>query len=246
MNQQFYASIAQHYQHIFPFNPDQVEFLRQVLPYNGAKILDVGSATGDLSFALTHFGFPVWSFDFDAQMVELAKKTKQEDTLFPAFEQLDMRNIAERYPESYFNTVICFGNTLVHLLSDDDIRKFIQASFKVLSPEGKLTIQILNYNHIIDHQIESLPLIENEHIRFERRYDFQEGTDLIDFNTKLTIKSNGQEISNSVKLYALRKNKLQELLEEAGFTGFEFHGNFKRDPLQETSIPLIVTCQKPV
>lgn len=245
MSDQFYSSIAEHYQHIFPFNPDQVEFLRQVLPYNGAKILDVGCATGDLSFALTHFGFPIWSFDYDPEMVELAKKTKQEDTMFPVFDQLDMRNIAERYPVSYFDTIICFGNTLVHLLSDEDIRKFLQASFKVLTPEGKLTIQILNYNHIIGHQIKSLPLIDNEHVRFERSYNFGEGTELIDFNTKLTIKSNGQEISNSVNLYPIRRNKLQELLEETGYANFEFHGNFKREPLLETSIPLIVTCQKP-
>lgn len=245
MSDQFYSSIAQHYQHIFPINPDQVEFLRHVLPYNGAKILDVGCAIGELSFALVHFGFPIWAFDYDPEMVELAKKTKQEDTMFPVFEQLDMRNIADRYPESYFNTVICFGNTLVHLLSDEDIRKFLQASFKVLTPEGKLTIQILNYNHIIGHQIKSLPLIDNEHIRFERSYNFQEDSELIDFNTKLTIKSSGQEISNSVKLYPIRQNKLQELLVETGYTNFEFHGNFKRDPLQESSIPLIVSCQKP-
>lgn len=245
MSDQFYSSIAQHYQYIFPFNPDQIEFLRHILPYNGAKILDVGCAIGELSFALTQFGFPVWSFDYDSQMVELAKKTKQEDTMFPVFEQLDMRNIAGRYPESFFNTVICFGNTLVHLLSDEDIQKFIQAAYQILSPEGKLTIQILNYDHIIDHQIKSLPIIENDYIKFERSYEFQEGTELIDFNTKLTIKSNGQEISNSVNLYAIRQNKLQELLQEAGFRAFEYHGNFKRDELQGNSIPLIVTCQKP-
>ena len=245
MSEQFYSSIAHQYQYIFPFNPDQIDFLRQVLPYNGAKILDVGCALGELSFALTHFGFPVWSFDYDAEMVEIAKKTKQEDTMFPVFDQLDMRNMTERYPESYFETIICFGNTLVHLLSDDDIRKFLQASYQILAPEGKLTIQILNYKHILDHQIKSLPLIENEHVKFERNYDFQEGNELINFNTKLTIKSNAQEIANSVQLYAIRQNKLQVLLEEAGFTSFEFHGNFKREALQETSIPLIVTCQKP-
>ena len=178
MTEHFYTSIAQHYQHIFPFNPAQIDFLRQVLPYNGAKVLDVGCATGDLTFALTHFGFPVWAFDFDVQMVEKVKNTKQEDTMFPVIEQLDMRNIAERYPASFFDTVICFGNTLVHLLTEDDIRKFIQAANQVLLPEGKLTIQILNYQYIIDKQIKSLPLIDNEHIRFERNYNFAKNTDI--------------------------------------------------------------------
>jgi len=244
MSSTFYTSIAPHYQYIFPFNPAQIEFLRHVLPYNGARILDVGCATGELAFALTHFGFPTWALDFDTQMIQIAQKTKQEDSMFPIFEQLDMRQIDERFPEVYFDTVICFGNTLVHLLSDDDIRKFIQAAFKVLSPEGKLTIQILNYQHILENQIKSLPLIDNEHIRFERNYEFVSDSELIDFNTKLTVKPTGQEINNSTKLYAIRQDKLQELLAEAGFSAIEFFGGFNREPLTPTSLPLVLTCQK--
>lgn len=244
MTEHFYASISKYYQQIFPFNPAQISFLKQVLPYNGAKVLDVGCATGELSFALTRFGFPIWSFDFDAEMIEIAQNTKEEDTMFPVFEQLDMRLIEEHYPKSFFNTIICFGNTLVHLLTDDDILKFAKGAYKLLSPEGKLTIQILNYQFIHDDQIKSLPLIDNEHISFERNYTFDEGSDLIDFKTKLTVKSTGQEITNSVKLYAIRQNKLQELLEEAGFGSFEYFGSFKAEPLTKTSLQLIVTCQK--
>lgn len=244
MSSHFYTSISKYYQQIFPFNPAQISFLKQVLPYNGAKVLDVGCATGELSFALTRFGFPIWAFDFDAEMIEIAQNTKEEDTMFPVFEQLDMRLIGEHYPELFFNTIICFGNTLVHLLNDEDIRQFIQGAYKLIAPEGKLTIQILNYQYILDDQIKSLPLIDNEHISFERNYAYDEGSDLIDFNTRLTVKSTGQEITNLVKLYAIRQNKLQELLEEAGFGSFEYFGSFKAEPLNKTSLPLIVTCQK--
>lgn len=242
MSSPFYTSIAPHYPNIFPFNPAQIEFLKHVLPYNGARVLDVGCATGDLAFALTHFGFPTWAFDFDEQMVQIAKKTKSEEAMFPVFEQLDMRQTGERFPEAYFDTIICFGNTLVHLLGDDDIRQFFLSAFKVLSPEGKLTIQILNYQHIIENQVKSLPLIDNEHIRFERNYEFGNEPDLIDFNTKLTVKSTGQELINSTKLNAIRQDKLQKLLEEAGFSAIEFFGSFNREPLTATSLSLVLSC----
>lgn len=244
MSSNFYSSIAKYYQHIFPFNPAQVNFLKNVLPYNGAKVLDVGCAIGDLSFALTHFGFPTWAFDFDSRMIEIAQGSKQEDSMFPVFEQLDMRLIDQRYPEAYFNTIICFGNTLVHLLRDEDILQFIQAAYQVLSPDGKLTIQILNYQYILNHKIQSLPVIDNEHIRFERSYRFTPDSDLIDFDTELTIKSTAQVIRNTVQLNPIRKNKLQELLAKAGFENIEFFGSFDCTPVQENSLPLIVTCQR--
>ncbi len=241
----FYTSLAPYYQHIFPFNPTQIEFLRHVIPYNGARVLDIGCATGELAFALTHFGFPTWAFDFDAQMIQLAQKNKSEEAMFPVFEQLDMLQMGQHFPESYFDTVICFGNTLVHLLNDDDICKFLEAAFKVLSSEGKLTLQILNYQHIIENQIKSLPLIDNEAVRFERKYEFGDHSKLISFNTKLVVKSTGQEMLNSTKLYAIRKNEIQEILEKVGFTALEFFGGFNREPLTDKSLPLVLSCCKP-
>lgn len=244
MSEHFYSSIAKYYQHIFPLNPAQVKFLSTVLPYNGAKILNVGCATGDLSFALSRFGFPIWAFDSDAEMIEMAQNAKSEETLFPVFEQLDMRLLGEHYPETFFDTVVCFGNTMVHLLTDEDMRQFIHAAYKVLLKDGKLAIQLLNYQHIVDHQIKSLSPIDNEHIYFERHYEFEKGAETIDFNTRLTIKSTEEEIVNSVKLYAIPKNRLQELLEEAGFKEFAYFGSFDAEPLTESSLPLIITCQK--
>jgi len=241
----FYTSIAPYYQHIFPFNPAQIEFLKHVLPYNGARVLDVGCATGELAFALSHFGFPTWAFDYDGQMVQMAQRNKSEDDMFPVFEQLDMRLIGEHFPESYFDSVICFGNTLVHLLSKEDVQTFIDASFKVLASEGKLAIQILNYDYILDQQIKSLPLIDNEEVRFDRNYEFSDDSELINFNTKLTIKSTGQELKNTTQLLPIRKTELQEYLQKAGFTQVDLFGNFKADPLTGTSLPLIVTAMKP-
>lgn len=244
MSANFYTSIAKYYQHIFPFNPEQIRFLSGILPYNGARVLDVGCAVGDLSHALTRFGFPTWALDFDTEMIELAQKAKPEDTMFPVFEQLDMRLIDQHYPEAFFDTVICFGNTLVHLLSDNEIRQFLRAAHRVLSSDGTLTIQILNYHHILENKIASLPLIDNEHISFERGYVFDNDSELIDFNTKLTIKPTGQVIRNTTKLYAIRQEKLQELLNESGFGKLEYFGNFEGNPLQEKSLPLIVSCKK--
>ncbi len=244
MSTPFYTSIAPHYQHIFPFNPDQIEFLRQVLPYNGARILDVGCAAGDLAFALTHFGFPTWAIDFDPFMIQIAQNTKPEDTMFPVFEQLDMRTIAERYPESYFDAVICFGNTLVHLLSDEDILQFFKATLQVLAPKGKFTFQILNYDNILGNQISGLPVIENEHVRFERKYVFPENSGLISFRTKLLVKQSGQEIENIVDLNPIGSKKIVELLSKAGFSNIQLFGSFKREPLTEKSIPLVVSCAR--
>ena len=244
MSDHFYTSIAKHYQHIFPLNPAQLRFLSNILPYNGARVMDVGCAAGDLTFALARFGFPIWGIDFDAEMIEMAKNAKSEDTIFPIFEQLDMRQVDQHYPGAFFDTIICFGNTLVHLLTDDDIRQFLRAAHQTLSPNGSLTIQLLNYRHILENNIKTLPRIDNEQVTFERSYEFKEGSQLIDFNTTLTVKASGEVINNSVNLYAITQDKLQALLEESGFEKMEYFGSFESQPLKSDSLTLIVTGRK--
>lgn len=244
MSSPFYTSIASYYQHIFPFNPEQIEFLRNVLPYNGARVLDVGCSTGDLAFALTHFGFPVWAIDSDLAMIQRAQGQKDDDVMFPVFSQLDMQRISQQFPTEYFDTVICFGNTLVHLPDDVTVLNFLKAAHQVLNSEGKLAIQILNYQYILENQIRELPLIDNEHVRFDRKYRFSAGSDLVDFETHLLVKSTSQEISNSVQLYALTREKLEFLLTESGFGELSFFGGFKSDPLQKDSLRLVVVGRK--
>lgn len=244
MSQQFYTSIAKYYPHIFPLNPSQVRFLSTILPYNGARVLDVGCAAGELAFALSRFGFPIWAIDIDAEMIEMAQQAKSEDTIFPLFEQIDMRLFDQHYPEAFFDTIICFGNTMVHLLNEEDIHQFLAAVYRTLAPDGTFTLQLLNYNHILRNNIKSLPLIDNEHITFERKYEYTETPELIGFNTRLTVKSTGQVIENSVKLNALGQEKLEGLLKEAGFDNIRYFGNFEGDPLQSNNLPLILTSNK--
>jgi glycine/sarcosine N-methyltransferase len=67
---------------------------------------------------------------------------------------------------------------------------------------------------------------------------------MIDFHTILTIKSTGQEIRNTIKLNAIRQEKLQDLLIECGFDNLEYFGTFESKPLQNDSLTLIVSCKK--
>lgn len=244
---EFYESISNSYDFIFPPNPAQVNF---ILKYSenkttDIKVLDVGCATGSLALALAEKNISVSAFDYDLEMVRIARAKKQNQGLneFPIFEQLDMKEIDRHYQVKSFSHVACFGNTLVHLQSEADVYTFLKAAHTILRENGKIMIQILNYDYILSEKIQSLPLIDNEHIRFERNYEFPVNPKLINFKTILTEKTTEKTVSNTVQLNPLRKNDLEKLLQRAGFRNFKFFGSFKAEELQYNSIPLIVVAQ---
>ncbi len=237
----FYESIADYYDLIFPFRPVQADFIRRrmkELPGSNEKkrILDVGCGTGALAAELGREGFLVTGIDFDEEMVGRARERGGAD-----FRRLDMRRIDTEFEGEVFHGIFCFGNTLVHLTDPGDIADFIRKAASLLVSGGRTGFQIINYDRIFDRDIRGLPTIETDHIRFQRDYRLDESTGLIDFHTVLTVKASGLILENTVPLYPLRRKELLTYLTEAGFSEIEEYGGFDEEPFTPDSIPLIVT-----
>lgn len=237
----FYQSISKYYQYIFPLNKMQLDFIGKSHPQakDQLSILDIGCASGDLSLELAKTYQKVIGIDLDKGMIDQAI-TKGKNYKNLEFHLQNMLELDTAFESNSFDIIACFGNTLVHLNSDDEVLQFFRNAKAVLKKDGKLLFQIINYDRIIDQKIDHLPTIENDVIKFERNYKYHPSLGKVDFETILSIKENKNSIQNCIALLALRKSKVEELLQKAGFTNISFFGNFKRENLTENSMPLIV------
>ena len=241
----FYSSISEYYPEIFPYNPAQLQFVKNNagdLP--GKKVLDIGCATGELAFQLSKSGADVTGIDLNEDLLQQAKAGKVYPGLL--FQKGNMLELQSDFQSEAFDAVLCFGNTLVHLPSHELISKMLSGVFAVLKPGGVFLLQILNYDFIVSEPVTELPLIETENIKFVRRYGFDENSPLISFQTKLYLKKEGEVIHNETPLLALKSGELRVLLENAGFTDVEFYSGFKKEPFGGNHIPLVVRAVKPV
>lgn len=234
----FYQSIADLYEQIFPFNPIQVDFVINNLQLSDRlSILDVGCGTGSLSIELGKYFKEVLAIDLDEAMIE---KALEKDHGNVGFIKMSMLDIQKQFGQNVFDIVVCFGNTLVHLDGSDEILDFFKQAIKVLKSNGKLLLQTINYDRIIEQGVKGLPTIENDKIKFVRNYHIHPNQKTIDFETILTVKDTGQQIENTIQLYPLRNVELINLLLQAGFKDIFFYKNFNRDVLTGNSIPLVV------
>lgn len=238
----FYQSIAPFYHHIFPFNKAHLKLVLDENPNSkNSSLLDIGCGIGSLSAEIANHFEKVKAIDLDEQMIQRANTENQKNKL--EFFEMDMMEISRRFRASTFQTVICFGNTLVHLTQENQILDFFRQVKEVLNKDGKFLFQIINYDRILDEKIDFLPTIENENIRFIRNYNFDSSSGLIHFETNLLVKKSNIKIENFVPLSPLRKDTLDKLLKEAGFTSVQYYGNFKKDKWSEKSVPLLGVAQ---
>lgn len=240
----FYSSISKYYPEIFPYNPAQLQFAsKNSGGLDGKKVLDIGCATGELAFQMAKAGAFVAGIDLNEDLLEKAKTEKVHPGL--TFQKGNMLKLKSDFQSESFDTVLCFGNTLVHLTSTELILKMLKDVYDVLIPGGVFLLQILNYDYILSEPVTELPLIETDNIRFVRDYLFEENSPLIAFQTELHLKKEGEVIFNETSLFALKSNELKNLLEKAGFESLELFANFKEKPYGGNHLPLVLKSGKP-
>ncbi|WP_299526062.1 class I SAM-dependent methyltransferase [uncultured Lutibacter sp.] len=236
----FYQQIASYYHHIFKINVNQVDFIKLKIPESDCNVLDIGCGIGTLSLELANYYKNVRGIDMDAEMIRAASIKNEDASKSIQFQQISMLQLDAFIDKNSVGGIICFGNTIVHLNSLDEIADFLQQSKAVLKSNGKLLLQIVNYDKIIKKNIQQLPIIENDEILFERNYHYLKLENKIDFNTRLTVKSTQQIIENSIELLPLLKEELALLLKNAGFNNCNYYGNFNKESYTINSPALII------
>lgn len=239
----FYQSISKYYDNIFPTNPIQADFVYSLTESSVKEknILDIGCGTGNLTELLYKNFKQVTGIDLDNEMLSIAKSKNTSQNIL--YKETNMLSLTEDFNKDSFDIVSCFGNTLVHLNSTDEISSFFENTKAILKPNGKLLIQIINYDRILDNSINHLPTIEKNDTKFERLYSYNNATNRISFKTILTDKTTDNKIINEINLIPLRKEEITDLLVKSGFSNIEFYGSFKRDKLTSESIPLIISSE---
>lgn len=238
-----YSGMANYYDEIFPIDDAVISFIEKESvksPYHNTA-LDIGCGTGNLSFELKKNFSSVTGVDLDGNMIAKAiEKAVQREKRID-FRVMDMTTIASNFSAHSFDLVACFGNTLVHLKDLEQINDFFQQVKIVLKSGGLFLLQILNYDHIIEHGINELPLLETSRLSFRRKYIFTPGESRILFETTVNIKGGSSPVTDRVILFPMRRKMLENYLYEAGFSNVEIFGGFDGHPLGSTDMVLIAT-----
>ncbi|ADU30569.1 class I SAM-dependent methyltransferase [Evansella cellulosilytica] len=240
----FYHILSKYYDVIFPINPVQTSFVKSHLKDN-TTILDIAAGSGNLAIELAQQGHHVTAIDLDPRMIDTINHKKNELGISLSTHVMDMRKIDSLNTQPY-DTVVCVGNSLVHLNSIAEIKNCLKKAYLSLQESGSLIIQIVNFDRVVQEETTKLPLIERKEngITFKRTYQHENGR--IIFHGELTVEmENKKEVfNNSVDLYPLTSRELMDVLEDCHFKNIECFGSYKGEKHTLTSPAIIVVAKK--
>ncbi|MFZ4616009.1 MAG: class I SAM-dependent methyltransferase [Rectinemataceae bacterium] len=239
-----YAHLAPLYDRLFPVNPATITFLASLMAGRSAQVdaVDLGSATGGHAFALAGRGWRVTAVEPSVDLDAIARGKVQSQGPTPLLVRGDMRDLAALVAPASLDLVLCLGNTLPHLASEDEVRSFMDAARKVLKPGGVIVLQVLNYERISPGF--AFPPMLVEGAEFRRSYAARKDSRL-SFDTELSL-GDGTVLKDSTPLLPLGLDILAAVLGASGFLKPETRSAWDGAPFSRAeSQVLLVTAQVP-
>ena len=225
-----YDVIAENYSKIFPLDPKRVSFVSSLINTSSASILDVGCATGDLSIALAKKGHHMVGIDLNQKMIKIAKhrqgelqKDVRDRVEFLVTNMMDVDELGT------FDAVVCFGNTLPHLSSLNQIRTFFEKVFNALDANSSFVLQVLNYHKVLREGEKNFPVVDREDFTFKRTYE-NISPDSLEFNITVVDKNSGETHGDKTILFPVLHEDIVESLKAVGFAEANAYKDYAKSP----------------
>lgn len=203
---------------------------------DGRLVVDFGCGPGEHARALADEGFRLLGLD---RSLEQLRRTGGHDDL-ALFAGGDLASLPLP-PGTDAAGAICLGNTLVHIMEDDQYRAVFRGIREVIGPGGPFIVQILNYVRLREKGIRHLPLNFREGENggesvFLRLLDFVDHRS-VRFEVITLERGAGDEParvarSTDTLLRALRHDELECFLRDAGFEEVELFGSYDARPFE--------------
>jgi glycine/sarcosine N-methyltransferase len=124
-------------------------FLRAQLEAVGARhVLDAACGSGGHALWLARHGYEIAGADVSPVMINLARQKASAARLGVELFVADLADLQPNDLETAtpYDAVLCLGNSLPHLLTQDDLVAALRSMASVLRPGGLLVLQNLNYD----------------------------------------------------------------------------------------------------
>jgi 2-polyprenyl-3-methyl-5-hydroxy-6-metoxy-1,4-benzoquinol methylase len=208
--------------------------------------IDAACGAGLFAIELAGAGVEVVGSDISAGMLTSAPINAAAagiDTDLCTWVQAPMQELSGRISGGR-DAVLCMGNSIPHLLTDDDLSSTIAGFAALLAAGGVVAIHLLNYARVLSTGDRIVGITRSGSKEFVRFYDF--AGDSLSFNILEIQWDDDRQCSHNLHTTRLRPHLPGELIDAltaAGFENIEPFGDLQFNPFNsETSDTLLLTA----
>lgn len=212
-----------------------IPFLLELLGECRGPVLECACGTGRVLIPIAERGFEVFGIDSNEHMLGILREKvsglPEETRKRIAFTKADIRDF--RLGRKFNACLIAF-NSLFHLQTDSDVRRFFRSVNRNMEKGGTFIIDVFEFNPDHPHGNFVLQTRLKDRRRTISKYAKTEfrGNQINDCEFKIVVDGGGKErvIRRKFKLHYLLHDQLWKLLNAEGFDVVKVYGNYGSEP----------------
>jgi SAM-dependent methyltransferase len=215
--------------------------------YEVKSVLDAACGTGGHAIEFARWGLRAAGADLSPRMLELARLKARMAELDVSFVWASFADLPQHFTAD-FDAVLCIGNSLPHVLTEDELDAALRGMGAVLRPGGVLVVQNLNYDRRWRERPRFFALdsgwLEGREVLVWRLADYHD-TDPPAITFHIAVFRKGHRGEWTVEVHSTRqrpwfRNELVERLEAAEMTVEAVYGGFDETAFEPLTSPDII------
>jgi SAM-dependent methyltransferase len=203
---------------------------------SGGRVLEMACGSGRLTIPIAQSGIDIIGADLSASMIETARAKALRAGIAIEFLEADMRSFEV---PGKFQAILISGNSLLHLLTSDDLKRCFASVRRHLAPGGRLVFDISKWDLALlaRDPAHRYPVLKAGEITIEETATYDAAEQLRHF---VWYFSDGREIEYTLRV--IFPQELLLLLDTAGFRVDARYGEFTREPFSSSSPRQVCIC----
>ena len=235
------------YDALLPAGAD-VPFYTGLARQQGGPVLELACGTGLLTIPLSSAGLPVVGLDRSRAMLDVAKRRAVAAGAPVTLVQADMRDFALRRK---FALIVVARNSLLHLLSTEDLVAALAAVRRHLAPDGIFAFDVFNpsVSLLARPRGQRFPVMEVSTTRFgpltvESTCDYDAATQINHAIWYISTPERRDAWTVPLSLRSIFPQELPLLLSAAGLELIDRFGELSRAPFDARSRVQVCLCRR--
>ena len=207
--------------------------------YSVGKALDVACGTGTYTVALAERGIDTVGADISAAMLEHTSRLAEQEGVKPELINCPMQRLGD-HTVGPFDLIICLGNSLPHLLSDEDLDSTLSGFSRLLDRQGVVIVHLLNFAALLAANERVVAITRKDDAEYIRFYDFM--GDYVNFNLlRIDWQDGGPRHDlHSTRLRAYTSAEITDALQRHGFGQVSLYGGLDFGVFDENKSSAVV------
>lgn len=238
-------NLVEYYDELFPVTQAQYDFYTGLMEefQKPVKFLTIGCGTGVMENYLAKQMTDVTGLETIKDLLESATRKHRTQLMSLRFFKMSTIEMVRFLGKNFYNVISCLNDRIIFIHDKILLRKFFFDCKQLLAKDGKIILQLSNYNLYKNKSSSVMPEISSVRVSLSSKLEYVNDEE---YTFSRNIKTGSGKILpvyQKASVYPIVPWEIEDFAKEAGFTSIEYFADFEKNPFTPQSPSMVVVIK---